>query len=123
MVGPAWRLPKKLLLYCRRAEGAFWTVAPAALAPPQWRALAYGASFVFGLTVGLLRMAAGGHFFSDVAFAGVLTFLVIWVAHGCLYRWVRTRISEEAMEATLQRMAKAPRDVLRRLGLLRRQVG
>src|SRR5262249_33116625 len=29
-------------------SGAFWTMAPAALAPPQWRALAYGAAFALG---------------------------------------------------------------------------
>ena len=28
--------------------GAFWTVAPAALAPAQWRAFAYGAALVPG---------------------------------------------------------------------------
>ena len=30
-------------------SGAFWTIAPAALAPPQWRALAYGAALAFGV--------------------------------------------------------------------------
>ena len=102
---------------------AFWTMAAAAVAPAQWRALAYAAALTFGSAVGLLRMVAGAHFFSDVVFAGVLTFLVIWVAHGCLYRWGRTRISEEAMEVALQRRAEGPRDVVRRLGLLRRHVG
>ena len=66
---------------------AFWTMAAAAVAPAHWRALAYAAALTFGSAVGLLRMVAGAHFFSDVVFAGVLTFLVIWVAHGCLYRW------------------------------------
>src|SRR5262249_52429429 len=47
-------------------SGAFWTLAPAAVAPPQWRAVAYGAALAFGSAVGLLRMAGGGHFFSDV---------------------------------------------------------
>jgi membrane-associated phospholipid phosphatase len=83
-------------------------MAPAALAPPHWRALAYAAALAFGAAVGLLRMAAGAHFFSDVAFAGVIAFLVIWLAHGWLYRWRPTRISDEAVENALARMARGP---------------
>jgi membrane-associated phospholipid phosphatase len=90
-------------------------MAPAALVPPQWRAFAYGAAFVFGSAVGLLRMAAGAHFFTDVVFAGVLAFLVIWMAHGWLYRWRPTRMSDEAVETSLERMAKTPNDTWRRI--------
>src|SRR5262249_50871217 len=60
-------------------SGAFWTLAPAALAPPPWRPLAYGAALAFGTAVGTLRVAFGGHFFTDVVFSGVFTFLIIWV--------------------------------------------
>jgi lipid A 4'-phosphatase len=67
--------------------GAFWTMAPAALAPPQWRLLAYGGALAFGSAVGLLRIAGGGHFFTDVVLAGVFMYLVIWVAYGLIYRW------------------------------------
>jgi membrane-associated PAP2 superfamily phosphatase len=93
-------------------SGAFWTLAPAALMPPQWRALAYGGSIAFGAAVGLLRMAAGAHFFSDVVFAGVFTFLVIWLTHGWLYRWPRTRITDEAVERALElgRVEKSSRE-------------
>src|SRR5262249_39279538 len=54
-------------------EGAssFWTLAPAALVPPPWRAFAYGAALAFGGAVSALRIAVGAHFFSDAAFAGV----------------------------------------------------
>ncbi len=68
-------------------SGAFWTLAPAALAPPQWRALAYGAALGFGAAAGLLRMVFGAHFFSDVVFSGVLIFLVVWIVYGLLFRW------------------------------------
>src|SRR5262245_46948223 len=68
-------------------SGAFWTLAPAALTPPHWRALAYGAALAFGIALGLVRAAAGGHFISDVVFAGVFMFLLIWTMHGLLYRW------------------------------------
>jgi len=54
---------------------------------PHWRALAYGAALAFGVAIGLVRAAGGGHFFSDVVFAGVFMFLVIWIMHGLLLRW------------------------------------
>jgi lipid A 4'-phosphatase len=44
------------------------------LAPPQWRLFAYGAALALGTAVGFLRIASGGHFFSDVMFAGVFPF-------------------------------------------------
>jgi lipid A 4'-phosphatase len=84
---------------------AFWTYAPAALAPPAWRPLAYAAATMFGVATSLLRMAFGGHFFTDVAAAGLVTFLVIWLAHGYIYRWPRTRSSDERIDAALTRLA------------------
>lgn len=86
-------------------SGGFWTMAPAAVAPPHWRAAAYGAAIVFGAAVGALRMSAGGHFFTDVVFAGVVVFLVIWLVHGLLYRWRTTRLSDDAVERSLERIA------------------
>ena len=59
---------------------AFWTYAPAALAPPAWRPLAYAGATLFGVVTSVLRMAFGGHFFTDVTIAGLVTFLVIWLA-------------------------------------------
>ena len=61
---------------------AFWTYAPAALTPPAWRPLAYTAATLFGIVTSGLRMAFGGHFFTDVAIAGLVTFFVIWLAYG-----------------------------------------
>src|SRR6266540_3040348 len=84
------------------AAGAFWTVAPAALAPPQWRPLAYGAALAFGTAVGLLRMSFGGHFLTDVVFAGVLTFLIIWIVHGLLYRWRASPLTDAAIERGIE---------------------
>jgi lipid A 4'-phosphatase len=84
---------------------AFWTFAPAALAPPAWRGLAYGAATLFGLATSVLRMAFGGHFFTDIAAAGLVTFLVVWLAHGLIYRWPRTRLSDAGIDAALTRLA------------------
>jgi lipid A 4'-phosphatase len=85
-------------------SGAFWTLAPASLAPPRLRALAYAAALVFGVGIGLMRIAAGAHFFSDVVFSGVFTFLIVWLMHGLIYRWPRTRFSDEVVERTIERV-------------------
>jgi lipid A 4'-phosphatase len=97
-------------------SGAFWTMAPAALAPPQLRLVAYAAALVFGTGVGVLRIGAGAHFFSDVMFAGVFMYLVIWAAYGFIYRWSATRMSEEAIERALARTSEAIRNVFSRRG-------
>jgi membrane-associated PAP2 superfamily phosphatase len=96
--------PKNCSFVAGDPSGAFWTLAPAALAPPAWRALATGAAFAFGTGIGLLRMSAGAHFFSDVVFSGVFTFLIIWTVHGLIYRWPRTRFSDRAVERAIERV-------------------
>jgi lipid A 4'-phosphatase len=83
---------------------AFWAYAPAALTPPPWRPLAYVAATLFGVTTSLLRMAFGGHFFTDVATAGLVTFLVIWLAYRYIYRWPSTRLTDEGIDAALTRL-------------------
>jgi membrane-associated PAP2 superfamily phosphatase len=98
---PRGGCPKNCSSVAGEASGAFWTLAPAALMPPQWRPLAYAGALAFGAAVGALRIAFGGHFFTDVIFAGVLVFLLIWIAHGLLYRW-RTRPSDDALERSLE---------------------
>jgi lipid A 4'-phosphatase len=94
--------------------GAFWTLAPAAFVPPPWRPLAYAAAIAFGAGIGLVRMAGGGHFFSDVVFSGVFTFLIIWLMHGLLFRWRATRISDRAIERAIERLALPCRWATRR---------
>jgi membrane-associated PAP2 superfamily phosphatase len=103
---PRGDCPKNCSFVAGEPSGAFWTLAPASVVPPQWRALAYGSALAFGAAVGVLRMAAGAHFFSDVVFAGVFTFLVIWLVHGALYRWPPTRTTDAALERTLDRMLR-----------------
>ena len=85
--------------------GAFWTIAPAALAPPQWRAVAYGAALALGTGMAAIRVMAGGHFPSDVIFAGVFTFLVVWIMYALIYRWPRTRLSDDNIERAIERVA------------------
>ena len=88
-------------------SGTFWTVGAAALVPPQWRVLAYCGALALGTGMAALRLAAGAHFFSDIVFAGVFTFLIVWVVHGLIYRW-RTRWTDEAVEKAIERVSKSP---------------
>ena len=112
---PRGDCPKNCSFVAGEPSGAFWTLAPAAVVPPQWRALAYGAALTFGAAVGVLRIVAGAHFFSDVVFAGVFSFLVIWLVHGLLYRWRRTRTSDAAVDGVLERMIMSQRAALMRI--------
>ena len=89
---PRGECDKNCSFVAGEGAGGFWTLAPAALAPPAWRAMAYGAALLFGAAAGTLRLSGGAHFFSDVMFSGVFTFLIIWIVHGLIYRW-RTRLS------------------------------
>jgi membrane-associated PAP2 superfamily phosphatase len=106
---PRGDCPKNCSFIAGEPSGASWTLAPALLAPLPWRLPATAAALVFAAAVGLLRMAAGAHFFSDVVFAGVLTFLLIWVTHGWLYRWPRTRLSDATIEGWIERLRGRPK--------------
>ncbi len=101
-------------------SGAAWTLAPAALTPPQWRVLAYGAALAFTAAMAGMRLLAGAHFFTDTVFAGVFTFLIIWLMHGLIYRWPRTRLDDATVEHRIAQFSlactAAVRWVLARLG-------
>ena len=82
---------KTVRLWSSDVAGAFWTLAPAALAPLQWRALAYVAAFALGTGHGSAPLMIGAHFPTDVIFAGVFTYLIVWIAYAFICRWPRTR--------------------------------
>jgi len=84
-------------------SAAVWMTAPAMLAPPPWRAVALGAALVYGAAMATMRLLAGGHFLSDVIFAGIFTGLVIWAVHGALYRWPG-HPEDRAIDRTLERI-------------------
>jgi membrane-associated phospholipid phosphatase len=86
-------------------SGAFWTIAPAALVPLPYRAAAYGAALALGTAMSAFRVMAGGHFVSDVIFAGVFTFLIVWLCYALIYRWPRTRLEDGDVERALERIA------------------
>lgn len=112
---PGGECPRNCSFFSGEAATAFWTYAPASLAPPAWRPLAYLGATLFGLATGGLRVAFGGHFVSDVLVAGLVTFLLIWLVHGLMYRWPSTRTSDEQVEAALTRLAWPGYSFIRRL--------
>ena len=101
---PRGDCPKNCSFVSGDVSTAAWTLAPAALAPPQWRALAYGAALVFTGAMAAMRIVAGGHFFTDTLFAGVFTYLLIWLAYALIYRWPRTRLDDERIERVIGRI-------------------
>jgi lipid A 4'-phosphatase len=62
------------------ASEGFWMIAPASLAPPPIRAFAIAAALVFGAAASLLRVAAGGHYLSDVVLSALITLIIIQIA-------------------------------------------
>lgn len=83
---PRGSCPNNCSFVAGEPAGAFWTLAPAALVPPQWRALAYAGALAFGTGIGALRIAGGGHFFTDVVFAGVIMYVLTWISHRLILR-------------------------------------
>ena len=75
------------------ASSAAWMFAPAMLVPPQWRVAAFAGAAVFTAMTSFVRMAAGGHFFTDVLFGVLLTLIVIWIMHGVIFRWRRAAVN------------------------------
>ena len=112
---PRGDCPNNCSLIAGEPSGAFWTLAPAALAGPELQPLAYAAALAFGDRRRRAGIAAGAHFFSDVVFAGVFMYLLIWLIHGLIYRWPATRIEEAAAERRLTEAGDKLGTLVRRL--------
>jgi len=101
---PRGECPNNCSFVSGDVAGAFWTIAPRPWHRRNgacWPMVRAGA----GHGMAALRVMAGAHFLSDVIFAGVFTFLIIWLAHGLIYRWPRTRLSDAHIEQAIQRIA------------------
>lgn len=66
------------------ASLGFWLVAPAMLAPKRRRRVSVAAALGFGASIGMVRIAQGGHFLSDVLFAGLITVGIIALLYSFL---------------------------------------
>jgi lipid A 4'-phosphatase len=108
------------------SAAAFAMLAPAALVASPWRLIAIGAATIFGILMASLRVAFGGHFFTDVAFAAALSAMLVWTLHGWLYRWRPLMWSDRRIEDALADAGRHGRGGLavigRRLAALRRAV-
>jgi membrane-associated PAP2 superfamily phosphatase len=113
--GPAKFLPwDKPGGECRRncsffsgeVSAAAWTLAPAVLVPPPYRAAAIAGAFAFTTVNAFVRISAGGHFFSDTAFALLATALIIWLMYGAIYRGWWREATEEIIEMRMTRFAE-----------------
>ena len=80
---------------------AAWTLAPAILVPGPLGIVAVSAATIFTLGMGVMRFTVGGHFFTDIAFAILFTMLIIWTVHGLIYRWPRTALDDDKIEAAI----------------------
>lgn len=83
------------------AASAFWLLAVAVVLPERYRPLAVVAAILYGLAVGLARIAIGGHFLSDVLFAGVATALIIYLLHRLIFHWLARPTSSPKPDATV----------------------
>ena len=106
------------------ASSAFAALALAAIAPIGWRFRAVGAALLYGMLIGGIRILVGGHFASDVIFAGVFTALVVWAVHGLIYRWP-TRVDEQEAQKRIDVFAARLRSriITPLYGLLARWLG
>jgi lipid A 4'-phosphatase len=66
---------------------AFYFVSFAMLIPATRRKrMVFGGAVIAGALLGLMRMAQGGHFLSDVVFSGLIVIGVAWLAHDLIVR-------------------------------------
>lgn len=81
---PGGPCPKNCSFPSGHASLGFWVLAPALLTPARWRRRAVGGALFFGLFIGLIRIAQGGHFLSDVLYAGIVTCAVTHILYRLL---------------------------------------
>ena len=66
---------------------AFWVTSFGFMLPAKWRALGVAGGLAVGVLMGWARIVQGGHFFSDVIYAG----LIVIVVNIALYRLIILR--------------------------------
>ena len=69
------------------AGTGFVLMAMGALATTRTRRRWLAIGWAAGLTLGLIRMAQGGHFLGDVLFGGLLLWACAWSTRGCYVHW------------------------------------
>lgn len=77
---PAWQMSDQCDGNCSFVSGhaavAFWLTAYAFILPAKWRIPVLIVSVILGFAMGVVRIAQGAHFLSDVATAGLVVIAV-----------------------------------------------
>lgn len=68
------------------AAAGFAFLAPAAVLPRRWRRRGILGALALGGAIGVVRMLQGGHYFSDVIFAGLLVAATALALHWAMFR-------------------------------------
>lgn len=77
---------KNCSFVCGDASMGFWLFAfMPIVAARRKKVLAFSAAIVAGGGLGLMRMAQGGHFFSDVIFCGIFVYICTWIVYWFMY--------------------------------------
>jgi lipid A 4'-phosphatase len=87
---PADQCPKNCSFVSGHASVGFYFLALAFVLPRR-RRLWLTLGTAFGLGIGLVRIVQGGHFFSDVVFAGIIVYLTALVLHALMFPTQQTR--------------------------------
>lgn len=99
---PADQCARNCSFVSGEASFGFYFVALGFLvAAPARRRAVFAAATLFGAGVSLIRIAQGGHYLSDVAFAGVFTVVIAWLLH----HWI---VREDAFGRLFARSRPAP---------------
>ncbi|QIV96572.1 lipid A 4'-phosphatase [Allofrancisella inopinata] len=78
---------KNCSFVCGDASMGFWLFAfMPLLVSRKKKALVFAAAVFAGGGLGLMRIAQGGHFFSDVVFCGIFVYICTWVVYWIIYR-------------------------------------
>ena len=109
---PVWWIVRECDRNCSfvsgEASAAFWLVVLAFVVPPAWRWTAAIGALAITALVSFARVAAGGHFFSDVVLAWLLTLLVILALREAILNGL-PREFDGAVEAALARAGRRVR--------------
>lgn len=83
---PARQCAKNCSFISGEASSMFVPLYALGLLMPQSAVLLLAAGSLFGLAAGLVRISQGGHFLSDVIFAGVFMALTVALVHAAMFR-------------------------------------
>jgi lipid A 4'-phosphatase len=112
---PAWVISDQCERNCSFVSGEVasiaWFSAVAMVTPRPLAGFLMAATVALTLAIGVMRMAFGGHFLSDVILSALLVWLIAWACHRLLYR---REAWGARIEAALAWPALAVRRLLRR---------